>query len=335
MKHKDGALVGPLLQEFFVRHLVAHRNVSPQTISSYRDAFRLLLKFVAVKLHTEPVALNVTDLGPEVILAFLDSLERERRNSARSRNARLAAIRSFFRWVAVARPDLAGLATSVRALPTKRCDHRLICSLSRTEMQAILAAPDLSSSSGRRDHALLLTMYNTGARVSEMTVMECRQIEFGNRSSFVHLHGKGRKERSVPLWTRTADALRRWTREQRTEPSALLFTNYCGERLTRNGVDAILQKAVSCATGACSTLSMKHVSPHVIRHTTAMHLLQSGVDLSVIALWLGHEHLDTTHIYMEADLALKEKALSQLQPAGQTVPRFRATDKVMAFMESL
>ncbi|GCB06828.1 tyrosine-type recombinase/integrase [Ralstonia sp. SET104] len=334
MRHAH-ALVGPLLQEFFVKHLLAHRNVSPQTISSYRDAFRLLLKFAVARLHVEPVAINVTDLGPDVILAFLESLERERNNSARSRNARLAAIRSFFRWIAVARPDLAGLATSVRAIPTKRTDRRLICSLSRPEMQAILAAPDLSSSSGRRDHALLLTMYNTGARVSEITAMECRQIEFGSRSSFVCLHGKGRKERSVPLWTRTADALRKWTREQGKEPGALLFTNYRGERLTRNGVDAILQKAVSRAADACPALRGKHISPHVVRHTTAMHLLQSGVDMSVIALWLGHEHLDTTHIYMEADLALKEQALSRLQPAGQTAPRFRATDKVLAFLDAL
>lgn len=335
MRHINGDLVGPLLQGFFARHLLAHRNVSPQTISSYRDAFRLLLKFAEANLRTEPVALKVTDLGPDVILAFLDSLEQERNNSARSRNARLAAIRSFFRWVSVARPDLAGLATSVRALPTKRTDHRLIRSLSRTEMQAILAAPNLSFPHGRRDHSLLLTMYNTGARVSEMTAMECRQVEFGGRSSFVHLHGKGRKERTVPLWTRTADALRKWVREQNKEPAALLFTNYRGEQLTRNGVDTILQKAVSLAADACPTLKAKRVSPHIVRHTTAMHLLQSGVDMSVIALWLGHEHLDTTHIYMEADLALKEKALSQIQPAGQTVPRFRATDKVMAFLDGL
>lgn len=336
-RHKNGVLVGPLLQDFFVRHLLVHRNVSPQTISSYRDAFRLLLKFSAAKLHTEPVAIKVTDLGPDFILAFLDSLEQERNNSARSRNARLAAIRSFFRWIAVARPDLAGLATSVRALPTKRTDHRLIHSLSRIEMQAILAAPNLSFPNGRRDHALLLTMYNTGARVSEMTAMECRQVEFGGRTSFVHLHGKGRKERTVPLWTRTADALRKWIREQNKDrdPAALLFTNYRGEQLTRNGVDSILQKAVSLAADACPTLKAKRVSPHVVRHTTAMHLLQSGVDMSVIALWLGHEHLDTTHIYMEADLALKEKALRQLQPAGQETPRFRATDKVMAFLDGL
>lgn len=329
------ALIGPLLQEFFVRHLLTHRSVSPQTIDSYRDAFRLLLGFVAARLHIEPVALNVTDLGPDVILAFLDSLERERNNSARSRNARLAAIRSFYRWIAVSRPDLAGLATSVRALPTKRTDRRLISSLSRTEMQAILAAPDLASLHGRRDHAILLTMYNTGGRVSEITSMQCRQIEFGSRSSFVHLHGKGRKERSVPLWARTADVLRKLTREQHNEPDTLLFTNYRGERLTRNGVDFILQKAVCRAEQACSSLSLKHVSPHVIRHSTAMHLLQSGVEISVIALWLGHEHLDTTHIYMEADLKLKEEALNRLQPAGQIAPRFHATDKVMAFLAGL
>jgi site-specific recombinase XerD len=189
---RTNALVGPLLQEFFVKHLLTHRNVSPQTLSSYSDAFRLLLQFVATKMHIEPVALNVTELSPEVIMAFLESLERERNNTARSRNARLAAIRSFFRWVAISRPDLAGLATSVLAIPTKRTDHRLICALSRSEIQAILSIPDLSTSCGRRDHAILLTMYNTGARVSEIAALECGQVEFGSRSSFVHLHGKGR-----------------------------------------------------------------------------------------------------------------------------------------------
>ena len=328
-------LVGPLLQEFFVKHCLTHRNLSPQTISSYRDAFRLFLKFASAKRHVDPVALSVNDLGPAVVLAFLEDLEHERKNSARSRNARLAAIRSFFRWVAVSRPDLAGLATSVRAVPAKRTDHRLICSLSRAEMQAILAAPNMSSPSGRRDHAILLTMYNTGARVSEITAMECRQIEFGTRSSFIHLYGKGRKERTVPLWKGTADALRKWTREQKKEPNAPLFANYRGDRLTRNGVDVILQKAVSQAASACPALTAKHVTPHVLRHTTAMHLLQSGVDMTVIALWLGHEHLDTTHIYMESDLALKEQALNRLQPLGQIAPRFRATDKVLAFLDSL
>jgi len=328
-------LVGPLLQEFFVKHLLSHRNVSPQTISSYRDTFRLLLKFVAHKSHIEPVAMHTTALSPDVILDFLDHLERERKNSIRSRNARLSAIRSFFRWVAVARPDLAGLATSVRAVPTKRTDHRLICSLSKTEMQAILDAPDLKKPLGRRDHALLLTMYNSGARVSEIMTMDAKQLEFGARSSYVHLHGKGRKERTVPLWPKTADALRKWIREQDKPTDMPLFANYRGEELTRNGVDVILQKAVNLAAQSCPSLKAKHVTPHVLRHTTAMHLLQSGVDTTVIALWLGHEHLDTTHIYMEADLAMKEKALSQLQPAGQSVPRFRASDKVLAFLNTL
>jgi site-specific recombinase XerD len=165
--------------------------------------------------------------------------------------------------------------------------------------------------------------------------MECRQIEFGSRSSFIHLYGKGRKERTVPLWTKTADALRKWVRERNDQPSASLFVNYSGDKLTRNGIDTILQKAVTRAATSCPSLNSKHVTPHVIRHTTAMHLLQSGVDMTVIALWLGHENLDTTHIYMEADLALKEKALSKLQPAGQNVPRFHASDKVLAFLDNL
>jgi integrase/recombinase XerD len=334
MKYSD-ALVGPLLQEFFIKHLLTHRNVSPQTLSSYSNAFRLLLQFVATKMNIQPVALKLDQLSPAVILAFLDSLEVERNNTVRSRNARLVAVHSFFRWVAISKPEFAGLSTSVLAIPTKRTDHRLICALSRPEIQAILGAPDLSTSSGRRDHAMLLTMYNTGARVSEITTMACSQVELGVRSSFVHLHGKGRKERTVPLWTRTADAIRKWMREREAAPTTLLFTNYRGEELTRNGVDCILKKAIAGAVHTCPSLSQKHISPHVIRHATATHLLQAGVDISVIALWLGHESIDTTHIYMEANLAHKEEALGRLRPAGQRTPRFHATDKVMAFLETL
>ncbi|HEF5870450.1 TPA: tyrosine-type recombinase/integrase [Burkholderia cenocepacia] len=334
MKYAD-ALVGPLLQEYFIKHLLTHRNVSPQTLSSYSNAFRLLLRFIATKMNIQPVALKLDQLNPAVILAFLDSLEVERNNTVRSRNARLAAIHSFFRWVAISRPDYAGLSTSVLAIPNKRTDRRLICALSRTEIQAILGAPDLSTSSGRRDHTMLLTMYNTGARVSEITSMACSQVELGIRSSFVHLYGKGRKERCIPLWARTADAIRKWMREQDATPAARLFTNYRGEQLTRNGVDCILQKAIASAVPACPSLRQKHISPHVIRHATATHLLESGVDISVIALWLGHESIDTTHIYMESNLAHKEEALGHLRPAGQRTPRFHATDKVMAFLETL
>lgn len=329
------ALVGPLLQEFFLKHLMTHRNVSPQTLSSYRDAFRLLLRFIARTMHIEPVALSLTDLSPEVILTFLDNLEMERKNAVRSRNARLAAVRSFFRWVAISRPDFAGLAASILAIPTKRTDRRLICALSRSEIQAILGAPDLLTPCGRRDHAMLLTMYNTGARVSEIAAMACSQVELGSHSSFVHLHGKGRKERCVPIWATTADAIKKWMRERGAVPTSLLFTNYRGEKLTRNGVDCILKKAIARAVTSYPSLSKKHISPHVVRHATATHLLQAGVDISVIALWLGHESIDTTHIYMESNLAHKEEALGRLRPAGQHMPRFRATDKVMAFLETL
>ncbi|KLU26561.1 integrase [Caballeronia mineralivorans PML1(12)] len=334
MKNTD-TLVGPLLQEFFLKHLMTHRNVSPQTLWSYRDAFRLLLQFIDTTMHIEPVALSLTHLSAAVILAFLDSLEKERNNAVRSRNARLAAVRSFFRWVAISRPDFAGLSTSILAIPTKRTDRRLICALSRPEIDAILGAPDLSTPCGRRDHAMLLTMYNTGARVSEITAMACSQVELGGHSSFVHLHGKGRKERCVPLWAATADALTKWMREQNAVPTSLLFTNYRGEQLTRNGVDCILKKAIAGGVNSCPSLSKKHISPHVVRHATATHLLQAGVDISVIALWLGHESIDTTHIYMESNLAHKEEALGRLQPAGQRMPRFHATDKVMAFLETL
>lgn len=327
-------LIGPLVQSFFTQHLQQNKRVSPQTIASYRDTLRLLLQFVKEQSGREPSALRVVDLDAPVILAFLEHLEQQRHNSVRSRNARLAAIRTFFRWIALRDPENVGLATRIMAIPLKRADKKLVQALAREEVEAILAAPDLKQWQGRRDHALLLTMYNSGARVSEITSLQRDQVQFG-ATTFLQLHGKGRKQRTVPLWTKTSRALQAWFRELEDGPQQIAFPNARGRALSRDGVDYILQQAVAAASRHCLSLAGKKISPHTVRHTTAMHLLQSGVDITVIALWLGHESLETTHIYLEADLQTKERALAKLTPAGATIPRYRAKDEVLAFLATL
>lgn len=328
------SLIGPLLQAFFTEHLLVHKRASPQTMAAYRDTFRLLLQFTRDRQGIEPAALRVTDLEAPIILAFLDHLEQDRHNSARSRNARLAAIRSFFRLVALRDPGSVGIVTRIMAIPLKRIDKRLVGSLTRQEIEAVLAAPDRSHWIGRRDNALLLTFYNSGARVSELTTLSQSQVSFG-ASSFLNLMGKGRKQRAVPLWPKTARVLQSWFRELEKLRVSLAFPNRRGSMMSSDGVNYILQQSVRRAALTCPSLLGKRVTPHMLRHTTAMHLLQSGVDLAVIALWLGHESLETTHIYVEADLAMKEQALQKLAPAGRDAPRFKADDKLLAFLATI
>ena len=227
------------------------------------------------------------------------------------------------------------IATRVLAIPVKRADKRLVGFLSRLEIDAVLAAPDRSRWLGRRNHALLLTLYNTGARVSEITGLKRAQVQFGKRT-FLELHGKGRKERTVPLWPHTAKVLRAWIQEQDSRPSTpVLFPSFRGHPLTRDSVHHLLCQAVQAATSKCPSLATKHISPHVIRHSTACHLLQAGVDIAVVGLWLGHEHVQTTYLYLQADLTSKEQALEKLSPAGQRMPRFRPKDNLLAFLANL
>jgi integrase/recombinase XerD len=331
---KTTTMIGPLLQGFFVEHLLAHKHVSPSTVSSYRDTFRLLLQFVRNETRIEPSSLRLSTLDAPVILSFLNHLEVERHNSIRSRNARLTAIHSFFRWVALCDPESVGLATRVLAIPLKRTDRLLVQSLTRTEIDALLAAPDRSLWRGRRDYALLLTMYNTGARVSEITTLRQEQVQFGG-SALIDLMGKGRKQRSIPLWPNTAQVLKTWFHELESHRTPLAFPSHRGRQLTRNGVDYILQQAVNQAGLKCPSLIGKRISPHVVRHSTAMHLLQSGVDISIIALWLGHESIETTHVYIDADLATKERALEKLAPTEAASFRFKPSDSVLAFLQQL
>jgi site-specific recombinase XerD len=331
-----GGLVGPHLQAFFAEHLLAHKHASPQTIACYRDTFRLLLRFMREKTGAEPSALPLAALDADAVLAFLDYLERDRGCSVRSRNNRLAAIRSFFRVVALRVPDRLAQVTRVMAIPTKRGDKRLVHYLSRDEVKALLAAPDRTAWSGRRDHALLLTLYNSGARVSEIITLRREQVRLDVAAgAHVELLGKGRKERVVPLWDDTARVLRTWFRELGEFGNGVAFPGARGRALSRDGVDYLLRQAVASAAAACPSLAAKKVSPHVLRHSTAMHLFQAGVDMAVIALWLGHESLETTHVYVEADLATKERALEKLAPMPGLPARYRADDKLLDFLAGL
>jgi site-specific recombinase XerD len=324
-------LAGPLLQRYFTDYLIAQRRLSPQTLASYRDTFRLLLQFVQSELKIEPSRLAVDQLDAEIILRFLDSLELRRKNAVVSRNLRLTAIRSFFRMVALHNPECTGTATRVLAIPMKRTDTRLLEYVSRVEMDAILNSIDRKQWCGRRDYALLLTMYNSGARVSELCALRTEQIGMV-RNSYVHLHGKGRKERAIPLWPSTARILRDWLREN---TRSIAFPGIRGEPLSRFAVRLLLQKAVEAASPHCPSLKKKRISPHTIRHGTAMALLDAGVDISVIALWLGHESIETTNGYLHTSLALKEKALAKVTPLGSTFKRFQPDDSLLTFLASL
>jgi integrase/recombinase XerD len=327
-------VIAPHVQAFFAEYLGQQRRLSPQTILSCRDTFRLWLTFLRDLTGVEPAALRMADVDAPVVLRFLDYLEQERGSSVRSRNIRLAAIRSFFRFVALRDPDSLGIVTRVLAIPVKRTDQKLIGYLTRPEIQALLAAPDRSTWVGRRNHALLLTLYNSGARVSEVTTLKQGQVCFAEHTC-VQLVGKGRKERTIPLWADTARVLRGWFQELGEGASHVAFPSARGTPLSRAGVDYLLKQTIQRAVTACPSLATKSISPHVIRHTTAMHLLQAGVDMATIALWLGHESIETTHMYLQADLAMKEKALEKLEPIEGEWQRFHADDPLLAFLASL
>jgi site-specific recombinase XerD len=323
-----------LLQDFFLQRLVAQRGATAQTISSYRDAFELFLRFAEQRTGRPASALTLRDLDAPLVLDFLDHLERERGNSPRTRNARLAALRSFMRYASVRDPSSLALAQRVLAIPTKRFDRPILGFLTREEIEALLDAPDGRTWSGRRDATLLAVLYNTGARVSEITGL-CVGDVLLDREVALRLHGKGRKERVVPLWKSTAAHLRHWLPQIDRNPAAPVFPNRAGKRLSRSGVENRLHIALSRAAKRCAALAGRRVSPHTLRHTTAMHLLQSGVDLSVIALWLGHEDPATTHLYLEADLTMKEAALQRVQDPAPRRARYRASDPLLAFLSSL
>ncbi len=323
-----------MLQAFFTDRLMRQRQASSHTIASYRDTFRLLLKFAQKHLKKEPSAVAITDLDTPFIGAFLDHLEKDRGVTARSRNVRLAAIHSFFRYIAIQEPTYSGLAQRVLAMPSKRWDRRPIQFLTRAEVDALLAAPNLDTWGGRRDRTLFLLAVQTGLRVSELIGLRGDDVVLGS-GAHVRCQGKGRKERCTPLRKEAMAALRLWLHERGEHSSEPLFPSARGRRLSRDGVAYLLSKHVTVARQCCSSLKKKCITPHVLRHTLAMELHGAGVDRSVIALWLGHESVETTQMYLHADLAMKEQALARVAPLNVRKGHYRPSDSLLTFLKSL
>ena len=323
-----------LLQSFFTDRLMSQREASPHTIASYRDTFRLLLAFAEKQLKKPPSKLTLDDLDAPFIGAFLDHIESYRHNGARTRNLRLTAIRSFFQYAAFQEPTRSAHIQRVLAIPAKRHERPLIAFLTHPEIQALLAAPDGTTWMGRRDRALLMLAIQTGLRLCELIGLRRRDIVLGS-GAHVRCFGKGRKERSTPLTKQTVAVMKAWLQERGGSEGDVVFPSARGTPLSPDGVQYLLAKHMAQARKTCPSLKEKRVSPHVLRHTAAMELLQSGVDHSVIALWLGHESPETTHIYLHADLALKEKILEKTRPLSVGPGRYRPSDKLLQFLNSL
>lgn len=323
-----------LLQRFFAERLIQQQNASPRTIAAYRDTFRLLLGYAEREKGKPPAKIALCDFDTTLVLNFLSHLETERHNTVRSRNAGLAAVRAFAHYVSLQCPPALALAQQILAIPMKRFEKPLLGFLTRDEVQALIAAPDTTTWCGRRDRVMLALLYNTGARVSEMIGIRVSDVSLA-ATSVVQLHGKGRKQRTVPLWKEAAAELRNWLAYADLRSECPVVPNRKRLPMTRTNVADRLTLAVTAATRRFPQLENRKISPHTMRHTTAMHLLQSGVDLTVIALWLGHESPVTTHGYVEADLAMKERALATIAPPETRQKRYRPNDVVLKFLESL
>ena len=322
------------LQAFFTDRLIRQRQVSPNTLQAYRDTLRLLLVFASERHGKAPAKLEFDDLDAPLIGGFLDHLEHDRKNSVRTRNARLAAIRSLFRYAALRHPEHAATIERVLAIPPKRFERRLVTYLTEEEIEALLAAPDRTTWVGRRDTALFGLAVQTGLRASELIGLNCADVHLG-AGAHVSCTGKGRKQRITPLTSSTVTILRAWIAERGGLPADPLFPTRTGRSLSRDAVERRLAGYVANATAACPSLEQKRVTMHVLRHSAAMRLLRAGIDTSVIALWLGHEQIETTQIYLHADLQIKERALERTAPITAKPGRFRPTDKLLAFLEAL
>jgi len=323
-----------LLQAFFTDRLLTQRQASPHTVAGYRDCFRLLLRFAAQRLHKEPSKLALSDLDAPFVGCFLGHLETERHNGARTRNVRLAAIHSFFRYVALSEPAHALLCQRVLAIPSKRHERAAVVYLEQDEVTALIAAPDLATRIGRRDRALLLVAAQTGLRVSELRALHWGDVALGD-GAHVRCLGKGRKQRCTPLRRDSVSALRAWRRETGGAPESPLFPNIRGGVLSRDAIERIVTRHAENASRRCPSLQQKKVTPHTLRHSAAMALLQNGVDASVIALWLGHESVETTQMYLHADVRMKERALARTDPFTMKPGRFRPRDDLLTFLEAL
>jgi len=330
----DHANFAALLQGYFTQRLMQERQASANTIASYRDTFRLLLQFIQRRLGKAPSTLTLEDIDAPLVVAFLDELEKERGVTARTRNLRLTAVHSFFRYAAFEAPAHAAQIQRVLAIPSKRFPRALVPFLSLPEVDALLVAPNQRTWSGRRDHALILLAVQTGLRLSELTGLRREDVHLGT-GAHVRVVGKGRKERCTPLSKNTRAVLAAWMREPPKTADQPLFPNARGGRLSAHGVHYLLSKHVAAARKRCSSLKSKRVSPHVLRHTMAMDMLDVGIDRSVMALWLGHESIETTQIYLDANLALKEKILDKTTPLHGRPGRYRPDDQLLAFLKSL
>jgi site-specific recombinase XerD len=323
-----------LVQSFFTEHLIQQRAMSPRTVAAYRDGFVLFLAFATARLHQQPTTMTLQDITPTLILAFLDYLEHDRGNTVRTRNARLAALRAFLKFAGHRDVDALHVIEQALGVPMKRFERPMLGFLTREEMLAVIGKPG-ASWTRQRDHLLLHMLYNTGARVSEIIDVRLADVVLDG-AACVHLHGKGRKQRTMPLWRSSVKAVRAWLRfNPGLLPESPLLPNRHGHRMTRTNVAQRLALAVAAATVAMPSLRDRHISPHTIRHTTAMHLLQSGEPIGGIALWLGHESPTTTHQYIEANLAMKEKALARIQDPHTASRRFRASDSLLEFLKGL
>jgi integrase/recombinase XerD len=326
--------LAPTLQKFFTDRLLTQRGASPHTIAAYRDTFRLLLAHVHDTTGIPPGRLDLTDLDATVIGEFLSHLEQNRHNSVRTRNARLAALHSFYRYAALHHPEHAALIQRVLAIPSKRHDKAILTYLNDTELDALLAAIDTATWLGRRDHALIVTAAHTGLRVSELTALTRNRTHL-NTGAHVTCLGKGRKHRATPLTATTVETLRAWLTERAGQPDDPVFPTRQGRPLSQDAVAKLLHKHVDAAGPACPSIAAKRITPHTLRHTAAMRLLHAGVDTTLIALWLGHESVETTSIYLHADMTIKQKAIDRTTPSGTKPGRYQPPDTLLAFLETL
>jgi site-specific recombinase XerD len=331
---KSTADFSPLCQSFFSKRLITQRRVSPHTVSAYAQTFRLLMAYAQKRLKTPPAKLSLAQLDAVLIAEFLDHLESSRSNGARSRNARLASLRSFYHYAALEVPQHGSLIQRVLAIPYKRLTRRLVNYLTRPEVDAVLASVDKSTWTGRRNHALLLVAVQTGLRLSEITGLRQGDVMLG-RGAYARCEGKGRKERCTPLAKPTVVVLKAWLNEQDQDESRFLFPSSNGGRLSADAVQHALAKQVTAAQRLCPSLAKKHVTPHVLRHTAAMELFQAGVDRALIAIWLGHESLDTTQIYLDANIQLKEAVLEKMNPLRSKPGRYRPDDQLLSYLKGL
>ena len=324
----------PLCESFFTKRLIGQRKASPHTVAAYAHTFRLLTRFAQDRLRQLPSKLSLAQLDAPFLTAFLEDLETTRENDARSRNARLAALRSFYRYAALEAPQHAALIQRVLSIPYKRTARRMVDYLTRPEVEALLAVADKTSWVGRRNYAFLLTAVQTGLRLSELTGIRRRDIFLGAGAN-IRCFGKGRKERCTPLAKPVVKVLASWIEEVGEVESAYLFPNLRGGRLSADAAQHVVAKQAIAASKICPSINQKRVTPHVLRHTAAMELLQAGIDRSLIAIWLGHESLDSTQIYLDANLALKEEILAKTNPFPGKPTRYRPDDRLLAFLKAL